>query len=158
MKPAPSGVAIASRRVASGSAASRPSIIESIGPITSSIAASSTKVMPATCRSWPTNAVSRADQPSPGRRSTRSGPSSTTRIQATTNMVAGMTSSTFSIRPDISVGSVTAETAMRSSSDRIHGMVTRWKNSPRRAKKKPKLSDRISPTESRISVPPCRRC
>ena len=37
---------------------------------------------------------------------------------------------------------------MRIASDRIQGIVTRWKNRRRLAKKKPKLSDRTSPNDS----------
>ena len=37
---------------------------------------------------------------------------------------------------------------MRMATEMIHGMVTRWKNRRRLAKKKPKLSDSTSPNDN----------
>ena len=52
--------------------------------------------MPATLSRCTSQAVSRDDQPSPGSRSMRCGPSSTSRCQATMNIAVGTTSMAFS--------------------------------------------------------------
>ena len=111
-------------------------------------AAISTKVMPATLIRWTRNAISRGDQPSPGSRSTRLGPSSTRRCQATRNITVGMTSIAFSASTATGDSRLSVDPAMRIRSETIHGMVTRWKKRRMLAKKKLKLSDTTLPNDN----------
>ena len=112
----------------------------------------STKVMPATLSRCPSQAVSRDDQLRPGSPSMRCGPSSTSRCQATMNIVVGTTSTAFSTMAAIG-DSETRPPTMRMTIDMIQGMVTRWKNSRVLAKKKPKLSDSTWLSDSRTIYP-----
>ena len=72
-------------------------------------------------------------------------------------MMVGITSTAFSASIVSSALLRRRRSRMRSASDRIHGIVTRWKNRPRRAKKNPKLSDRIAPKESFMPIASYRR-
>jgi hypothetical protein len=149
MKPRASGPARAYRRAVSGSTAAPAWRARgSIGPTVIMKMAISTKVMPATLSRCPSQAVSRDDQLRPGSPSMRCGPSSTSRCQATMNIVVGTTSTAFSTMAAIG-DSETRPPTMRMTIDMIQGMVTRWKNSRVLAKKKPKLSDSTWLSDSR---------
>ena len=64
------------------------------------------------------------------------------------NITVGTMSAAFSISTGISESRVISDPRSRIASEAIHGMVTRWKNSPRLASTKLKLWATSAPNES----------